>query len=116
VGQDGPGTVTVMHRDEGCAVVLRGEFDLACHATLGSALDNALRRNVEVLVDLSGVTFLDGSCVRELALLLTLHGERLVLEGSSREVEVSVTACGMEDLVRVGRPRLPCLDTRVPRL
>ena len=105
MGQNGPGTVMVVHRDEGCAAVLRGEFDLACHATLGSALDDALKRNAEVLVDLSGVTFLDGSCVRELALLFALHGERLVLEGSSREVEVSVMACGMEDLVRLDRPR-----------
>jgi anti-anti-sigma regulatory factor len=95
----------VVNREEGCAVGLRGEFDLACHATLGSALDDALRRNAEVLVDLSGMTFLDGSCVRELALLLALRGERLVLEGSSREVEVGVTACGMEDLVWFGLPR-----------
>lgn len=104
--------VTVVHRDEGCAVVLRGEFDLACYATLGSALDNALGRNVEVLVDLSGVTFFDAACVRELALLLALHGERLVLEGSSREVEVSVTACGMEDLIRFGRLRRVTEDVR----
>lgn len=112
MGQNGPGTVTAVHRDEGCAVVLRGEFDLACHATLGSVLDDALRRSAEVLVDLSGVTFMDGSCVRELALLLALHGERVVLEGSSREVEASVTACGMEDLVRFGRPRRGTKDLR----
>jgi len=104
--------VTAFHRDEGCTVVLRGEFDLACHATLGAALDDALRRNPEVVVDLSEVTFLDGSCVRELALLLALHGECLVLGGSSREVEVSVTACGMEDLVRFGRPRRGTRDLR----
>ena len=104
MGLAGPGTVTVVHRDEGCAVVLRGDFDLACHATLRSALDDALRRNVEVLVDLSRVTFLDASCVRELVLLLALHGERLVLGGSSREVEASVTACGMGNLIRFGRP------------
>lgn len=104
MGLDAPGTVMVVHRDEGCAVVLRGEFDLARHVTLGPALDDALKRNVEVLVDLAGVTFLDGSCVRELILLRALYGERLVLEEPSREVEVSVTACGMEDLVRFGRP------------
>ncbi len=112
MGQEGLGTVTVVHRDEGCAVVLRGEFDLACHATLGSALDDALRRNAEVLVDLSGVTFLDGSCVRELVLLLALHGQRLALGGYSREVEVSVTACGMEDLIRFGSPHRGTKDVR----
>ena len=110
--RDGPGTITVHHCDEGCAVVLRGEFDLACHATLGSALDNALGRKVEVLADLSGLTFLDAACVRELALFLALHGERLVLEGASREVEVSVTACGMEDLIRFGRLRHATEDVR----
>ena len=110
--QDSPGTITVVHRGEGCAVVLRGEFDLACHATVGSALDKALKRNPKILVDLSGVTFLDAACVRELVLLVAIHGKRLVLEGPSREVEVSVTACGMEDLVRFGRLRRTAEDVR----
>ena len=94
--------ITVARGEEGYATILRGEFDLSCHAALGSALEGALGLGTPVFVDLSGVTFLDASCVRELALALSLHGERLVLVAPSREVEVSVAACGMEDLVRFG--------------
>ena len=102
--RENPGTITVAQSGEGCAAILRGEFDLSCHAALGSALEGALGLGTSVFVDLSRVTFLDASCVRELALALSLHGERLVLVAPSREVEVSVAACGMEDLVRFGSP------------
>lgn len=86
-------------------MTLRGEFDLSCHAALGAALEAALAREPKATVDLSGVTFLDSSCARELALLVALHGDRLVLGDTSREVEASVTACGMDDIIRFDRPR-----------
>ena len=104
MSQDDQGEITVVRGDEDCAMVLRGEFDLSCHAVLGSALEDALRHYSPIFVDLSGVSFLDASCVRELALMLSLHGEHLVLGDPSREVEVSIAACGMEDLVRFGSP------------
>lgn len=102
-----PGTIVVLRepRGGGCSVLLGGEFDVACHATLGSALLDAARRTTRVFVDFSGVTFLDASCVRELAILLSLYGGRVVLGNPSREAELSVVACSMDDLVRFGYPR-----------
>jgi anti-anti-sigma factor len=91
--------------EKGHEVAFRGEFDISCYATLGSALEDALRRETKIFVDLSGVTFMDASCVRELALLRSLYGERLVLETPSREVGVAVAVCGMEDLLWIGISR-----------
>lgn len=104
MARDDQGEITMVRGNEGCVAILRGEFDLSCHAALGSALEDALELGTPVFVDLSGVAFLDASCVRELALALSLHGESLVLVAPSRAVEVSVAACGMEDLVRFGSP------------
>ncbi len=99
VGHGNPGTITFVCVPKGHEVAFRGEFDISCYATLGSALEDALRREAKIFVDLSGVTFMDASCVRELALLGSLYGERMVLETPSRQVEVAVAACGMEDLL-----------------
>ena len=105
MGHGDPGTITFVCGEKGHAVAFRGEFDISCYTMLGSVLEDALRREMKIFVDLTRVTFMDAACVRELALLRSLYGERLVLETPSREVEVSVAACGMEDLLWIGSSR-----------
>lgn len=50
-------------------------------------------------MDVSGVTFLDCLCVRELAVHYQLHAERLALCDPSRQVRLGVAVCDLEDWI-----------------
>jgi anti-anti-sigma factor len=77
-------------------VKLSGEIDIRCRSVLEDTLRDCLASGRRALVDLSGVTFIDSRCVRELAFHYQLGGERIVLCDPSQDVEVSVAACDLE--------------------
>ncbi len=76
-------------------VKLRGEFDIQKEGALRATLGSVSRSGRPVFVDLSGVTFLDSRCVRELAVQYQLHAKNLALCNPSWQVELSVAACGL---------------------
>ena len=77
-------------------VTLSGEFDVRYQAILEDTLSDCLASGRLTLVDLSGVTFMDSRCARELAIHYQIGEGRVALCDPSREVELSVAACDLE--------------------
>ncbi|MEW6638721.1 MAG: STAS domain-containing protein [Actinomycetota bacterium] len=84
------------------ALVVRflGEFDFAAEGILERTIDEALAGSGRVVVDLSGITFLDARRTLELVFRFCLHGGRLALTAPSPQVAASVRACGLQGWVR----------------
>ena len=83
--------------DQALLVRLSGEFDVRYHRILEDTLGDCLASGRQTYVDLSGVTFIDSRCVRELAVHYQLGEGRLALCDPSREIELSVAACDLEE-------------------
>lgn len=86
-------------RSEDRPILLRlsGEIDVLYQKLLEDTLSDCLASERPTLVDLSGVTFIDSRCVRELAVFYQLGDGRVALCDPSREVELGVAACDLED-------------------
>jgi anti-anti-sigma factor len=82
--------------DPAVLVRLSGEFDVRYEKILEDTLSDCLASERQTFVDLSGVTFIDSRCVRELAIHYQLGEGRVALCNPSREVELSVAACDLE--------------------
>ena len=80
-------------------VRLSGDFDVRYERILEDTLSDCLASGGLTLVDLSGVTFMDSRCVRELAFHYQLGEGRLALCDPSPEVELSVAACDLESWI-----------------
>jgi len=78
------------------SVELYGELDVAAADSLREILGWASDSRNSVAVDLSGVTFLDSSCLRELVVYQRLRPGRVALCDPSPQVDLSVAACGVE--------------------
>ena len=83
--------------DQALLVRLSGEFDVRYHRVLEDTLADCLASGRQTYVDLSGVTFMDSRCVRELVVHYQLGEGRLALCDPSREVGLSVAACDLEE-------------------
>lgn len=81
----------------GILVELTGELDLAALDELRETFDAAARLRDPAIVDLSGVTFLDLLCARELAVRSQLYAHQLTLRNPSPQVLTTAHACGLED-------------------
>jgi anti-anti-sigma factor len=80
-------------------VKLSGEFDVRYQRMLEDTLDDCLASGRPTFVDLSGVTFMDSRCVQELVVCYQLGKERVALCDPSRQVELSVAACDLENWI-----------------
>ena len=78
-------------------VKLSGEFDVRYEKILEDTLSDSLASGRLTFVDLSGVTFMDSLCVRELAVYYQLGEGRVALCDPSWEVELSVAASDLEE-------------------
>ena len=78
-------------------VKLSGEFDVRYQRILEDTLSDCLVSGRPTYVDLSEVTFMDSRCVRELAIHYQLGDGRVALCDPSRELELSVAACDLEE-------------------
>ena len=76
------------------SVDLVGEFDAYDLETLCQVLDVLSHSREPACVNLSGVTFLDLECTRELAIRSYLCGGRLTLHSPSWQAAASLRACG----------------------
>ena len=88
-------------------VRLSGEFDVRYEKVLEDTLSDCLASGSPTLVDLSEVTFMDSRCVRELAIRYQLGEGRVVLCDPSREIELSVAACNLEEWIDFVYTSLP---------
>lgn len=94
-----------------CALLtLSGEFDIRRRRALERTLLGCLASGGPTVVDLSGVTFMDSWCLRELAVHHQLGGGRMVLCDPSQDILVGVAACDLEgwlDFVYTADPEPP---------
>jgi anti-anti-sigma factor len=95
-----PGTAQ-RDRSEGRPILVKlsGEFDVRYHKLLEDTLSNCLASGRPTFVDLSEVTFMDSRCVGDVAVYYQLSKERVALCDPSQEVELSVTACDLEEWI-----------------
>jgi anti-anti-sigma regulatory factor len=89
----------------GIKVSMRGEFDVYSLPDVRRTLDRACAFGKPVVVDLSGVTFLDLRSARELVVRSVIQAHQLAFENPSPGVLASVRALGMDDgsRLRTGR-------------
>ena len=84
----------------GVRVGMRGEFDAYSLPGMRGTLDRACASGKPVVVDLSGVTFLDLQSARELVVRAVMQA-RLSFENPSRAVLASVGALGINTGSRI---------------
>jgi hypothetical protein len=88
---------------------MRGEFDAFSLPEMRETLDGACASGGPVVVDLSGVTFLDLRSARELLVRVVMQPHLLRFENPSRGVLASVGALGIKapSLTRAGQEDPP---------
>lgn len=92
VGQEGDATV----------IHVKGEIDLATCERLRDAIEPLLGPAQTIVLDLSGVAFMDSSCLKVLVQArgrLTSDGGSLVLRNPSNAARLVLTATQAEDLI-----------------
>ena len=80
----------------GPLVELWGELDIFCIEELKRVLTDVSSRPGPILVDLSGISFLDLQSARELAFRSLLYKHHLTLRNPSPQVIATVRALGLE--------------------
>lgn len=80
----------------GVTVGMRGEFDAYSLPDLRETLDHVCAFGKPVVVDLSGVTFLDVQSARELVVRSVIQAHQLAFENPSSGVLSSIRALGMD--------------------
>ena len=89
----------------GVTVGMRGEFDAYSFPDLRETLDHVSAFGKPVVVDLSGVTFLDLQSARELVVRSVIQAHQLAFENPSSGVLASIRALGLDgkSYVHTGR-------------
>ena len=85
----------------GVKVGMRGEFDAYSLPDLREALDHVCAFGKPVVVDLSGVTFLDLQSARELVVRSLIQAHHLAFESPSSGVLATIRALGMDGRTRI---------------
>ena len=81
-------------RESGAQILVElwGEFDLFSLADLRKTLNGVLDLRKKILVNLSGITFLDLASTRELAVRAQVYARRLTFHNPSPQAMASVEA------------------------
>jgi anti-anti-sigma regulatory factor len=82
-------------------IELWGEFDVFCLDELKRALTDVSPRRGAVMVDLSGISFLDLQSARELAVRSLLYAHYLTFLDPSPQVMATVRALGLEGWLNI---------------
>jgi anti-sigma B factor antagonist len=96
------GSASVLGLGGVTTVVVSGEFDVATSAGLGEALGLACATGTDVVLDMTGVTFLDGSGLRWIehaATLLLSEGRSMRIANPPRVVVRLLQAAGAMDML-----------------
>jgi anti-anti-sigma regulatory factor len=89
-------------RESGAEILVElwGEFDLFSLADLCRTLNGVLDLKRKALVNLSGITFLDLTSARELAVRAQVYARQLTFHNPSPQVMASVEASGVGGWIR----------------
>ena len=96
------GSASVLTFGSTTTVVASGEFDAGTSGGLADALELACTRGGDVVVDMTGVTFLDGAGLRRIeqaAASLTALGRTLRIANPPRVVVRLIRAAGVLDML-----------------
>ena len=85
----------------GVSIGMRGEFDAYSLPDLRETLDHVCGFGKPVVVDLSGVTFLDLQSARELVVRSLIQTHQLAFENPSSGVLASIRALGIGDQAHI---------------
>ena len=88
--------IEVRESGVGLVVELWGEFDIFCIGELKRMLCDVSSRGRPILMDLSGIAFLDLQSARELAVRSLLYTKHLTFRNPSPQVLATVGALGLE--------------------
>lgn len=97
------GSASVLTFGDLTTVLTSGEFDVASSGGLGEALELACTKGTDVVVDLTGVTFMDGSALRQLeraAAGLLAQGRSMRIANAPRAVVRLLQAAGAMNLLQ----------------
>ena len=96
-------STAVAREGDATLIYVRGEIDIATCERLRDAIEPHLGPQQTIVLDLSGVEFMDSSCLKLLVQArgtLTADGGSLFLRNPSREAHRLVTMGGLEDLLQ----------------
>jgi len=93
--------IEVRESGSGLLVELWGELDIFCMGELERTLTDVSSYRGPVLVDLSGISFLDLQSARELAVRSLLYERHLTLLNPSPQVMATVVALGLEGRINL---------------
>jgi len=102
--EDDVWAVTVDGSGDGNVVRARGELDLACKDALWGALQAARRDDRDLMLDLSGVSFLDSTALNVMLRVLAVQrtvGQELVLLSPSIAVRQVIAVAGLDAVLAV---------------
>lgn len=97
------GLLTVRHSPEGdrIRVVIEGELDLSCAETAETALLSATADGKDVLVDLSGLEFIDSTGISLLVMIMRIKETGLsFLPSASAEVQRLLGLTGLDERMK----------------
>jgi anti-anti-sigma factor len=97
-----PFSTDVVQVDGGTVIHVRGEIDMATCERLRDAIEPYLGPKQSIVLDLSGVQFMDSSCLHVLEKArgtLTADGGSLILRNPSEAARRLLTAAGAEQLL-----------------
>jgi anti-anti-sigma factor len=91
-------------------VWLEGEHDASTKLAVAAAIDNACESDTDVIVDLSGVTFMDASIVGTLVIArnwLGARGVSLEVRSPSEALLNVLELCGLAELFAIPSTAMP---------
>ncbi|MEP7046477.1 MAG: STAS domain-containing protein [Ilumatobacteraceae bacterium] len=100
---DGDGLrIDTVHLDGYAVLEVRGEIDLITAASFGAAIDAGLDRAGKVVLDFSGVTFMDSSGLNVLvAAVGHADGDSLRIRNAPVSVHRLLSITGLDEVIRI---------------
>jgi len=92
----------VVRVDGATVIYVEGELDMATAERLRDTIEPHMGPHQTIVLDLSGVEFMDSACLKVLVLArgqLTADGGSLVLRNPSRSAHLLLTVAGVEFLL-----------------
>ena len=89
----------VVDSDDGPTIYVQGEIDMTVAGRLRDAIEPHMGPRQTIILDFSGVDFVDSSCINVLVQArgsLTKDGGSLILRNPSRVTHKVLTLCGVE--------------------
>ncbi|MEP7202950.1 MAG: STAS domain-containing protein [Ilumatobacteraceae bacterium] len=99
--------IEVLRLDGHAVLVVQGEIDLATAATFGAAIDRGLEEAGSVVLDFTGVTFMDSSGLNVLVSAASrgFGGDAVLIRNAPLSVHRLLSITGLGEVIRIeGEP------------